>query len=71
MDQAQIVACIYKHVGRTDDLETLIEMAEEIAKIAESDERDRCLRLAECRIGDSLIAEGMIAAISNGDDEDC
>jgi hypothetical protein len=46
--------------------EALTKLAEKITTA----ERDRCLRLAECRIGDSLIAEGMIAAISNGDDED-
>jgi hypothetical protein len=34
MNQSEIVACIFKHVGRTDDLENLAELAEEIAKMA-------------------------------------
>ena len=47
MNKSEIVACIYKHVGRTADLENLSELAEEIAKIAAEEEREACAALCE------------------------
>lgn len=42
MNKSEIVACIYKHVGRTDDLQNLVKLAEEIAKMAADEEREAC-----------------------------
>lgn len=47
MNQSEIVACIYKHVGRTDDLGNLTELAEEIARFAAGEEREACAALCE------------------------
>jgi hypothetical protein len=47
MNKSELVACIYKHVGRTDDMESLTDMAEEIARMAADEERDACAALCE------------------------
>lgn len=46
MKKAEIIDLIYKHVGRSDDLENLIELADEIARVAAGEEREACK--AEC-----------------------
>lgn len=47
MNKTEIVACIYKHVGRTDGLENLTELAEEISRMAAEEEREACAKLCE------------------------
>lgn len=47
MNKTEIVACIYKHVGRLGDLENLTELAEEIARMAAEEEREACAKV--CR----------------------
>ena len=47
MHKSEIVACIYKHVGRTDDLLTLVKLAEEIAKMAADEERQACAMICQ------------------------
>jgi hypothetical protein len=53
MNKSEIMACIYKHVGRTDDIENLVELAEEIARMAAEEEREACKAACEaCENGD-------------------
>ncbi|OGO33087.1 MAG: hypothetical protein A2Z03_02145 [Chloroflexi bacterium RBG_16_56_8] len=44
MNKTELVACIYKHVGRTDDMENLTELSEEIARLSAKEEREKCLQ---------------------------
>lgn len=45
MNRTDIVACIHKHLGQPDDLENLIALADEIARIAAEAEREECARV--------------------------
>lgn len=47
MNQTEIVACIYKHVGRTNDLEIITKLAGEIANLAAASEREACAKVCE------------------------
>lgn len=46
MTKTEIVDLIYKHIGRSEDLESLTELGEEIARISAEEEREACK--AEC-----------------------
>ena|SRR3990172_55888 len=58
MNQTEIVACIYKHVGRTKDLEKYAKLAEEIAIMAAKEGRE-----ARANICDKLAA-ALLAAVA-------
>lgn len=58
MNKSEIVACIYKHVGRTDDLKTLTGLAEEISQASADDERKECIRVLENIRDTRLITDG-------------
>lgn len=60
MNKTEILACIYKHVGRTDDLENLSELADEIARTSAEEEREACSERA---------ADAVDAELETGDGE--
>lgn len=55
MNRSELQSLIYKHVGRTDDLENLTDLAEDIARIAADEERDACAELCEAHYREPTI----------------
>jgi hypothetical protein len=67
MNNSDIVACIYKHIGGADDLENLTDMAKEIAMMSANEMREACARVcddvaSECDHWDEGGQDGRTAA---------